>query len=389
MRPTPFTGVLAAVLSMLPASPAAAQTIAAPTPLAADGAGAVAPPGTTFAAPASPYSGAGASYAPSSPYILPNAPTATLEGTITGPPPGWDPYGTPGAQLPPAYSDAPLFGDFSQQGLPTAGRRLLDHWSFEFLWMPGNAGRELGINNVELSATMAFPFFWNAQNPLLVTPGFGIWYWNGPLSPHDMPARTYDAYLDLAWNPQVTQWLGGELDFRIGVYSDFDKVTIDALRYQAKGLAVITLNQAFQFKFGAWYLDRNRVKILPAGGVVWTPNSDVRFEILFPNPKLAQRLTTWGTTEWWWYVRGEYGGGAWEVKRDTHPGIIGGGGFVDHVDYNDLQVALGVEFKALSGLTGHIEAGIAFDRELFYTSRNPDSFFRPNTAFLLRAGISY
>jgi len=309
-----------------------------------------------------------------------------LGPSISPPPPQWDPYASPGAQLTPTDPLQPLFGGAAGQGLPKIGQRLLDHWQFEYLWMPGNASEELGIHHWELSGTFAFPFLWNSQYPLLVTPGFGMWFWNGPDSPHDMPTRTYDAFLEGAWNPQVNQWLGGELSFRIGVYSDFKKVTIDALRFQGKGMAVLTLNQAFQCKFGVWYLDRNRVKVLPAGGIIWTPNSDVRFEILFPNPRLTQRLTTWGTTEWWWYVRGEYGGGAWEFTRD--PASVGPG-VVDHVDYNDLEVALGLEFKALSGLTGHIEAGLAFDRELFYASRNPDAFFRPNPAFLLRAGITY
>lgn len=382
------------------------------------GGGAVSGPPSTFAPPLgssptpnyggtspyapSPYAGSGGTYAPPTyappsggppgysgpvPSVPPSSASGAILGpTISPPPPQWDPYASPGAQIAPTDPLQPLLGNFSGQSLPKIGQRLLDHWQFEYLWMPGNASKELGIHHWELSGTFAFPFLWNTQSPLLVTPGFGMWFWNGPDSPHDMPTRTYDAFLEGAWNPQVNQWLGGELSFRIGVYSDFKKVTFEALRYQGKGMAVLTLNQAFQCKFGVWYLDRNRVKLLPAGGVIWTPNSDVRFEILFPNPRLTQRLTTWGTTEWWWYVRGEYGGGAWEFTRD--PASVGGN-LVDHVDYNDLEAALGLEFKALSGLSGHIEAGIAFDRELFYTSRNPDAFFRPNPAFLLRAGITY
>ncbi len=320
---------------------------------------------------------------------MPNGPAATLEGSIGPPPPNWDPYAAPGQQAPSLLPNTPAFGEFAHDAPPTTGRRFLDNIAVNYMWMLGNGGDELGINHVELSTTLAFPFLWNAQCPLLVTPGFGTWWWNGPFTPFDMPPRTYDAYLDFAWNPRVTQWLGGELDFRVGVYSDFNKVSTLAIRPEGKGMAVLTLNQSFQFKFGVWYLNRNRVKIMPAGGIVWTPNSDVRFEILFPNPKLAQRLTTWGTTEWWWYVRGEYGGGAWEITRDP---VMGG--FVDRVDYNDIEVTLGLEFKALSGLTGYFEAGLAFNRELFYVSRDnwpgdTNGFFRPNTAFMLRAGIAY
>ncbi len=401
-----------AFLTLAPAAPAQAQRIAIPAsalaPAAATppvatlaqagtsyvqpGAEAAAPGAVTPGAqtPASPYTSpyAPPSYAPPSPYAA-NGPTATLEGSIGPPPPNWDPYATPEAQAPGILPETPAYGDFPHQTMPAAspGHRLLQEYGVDYLWISGTNG-ELGINNIELSATMAFPFLWNAQQPLLVTPGFGVWYWNGPISPNDLPPQTYDTYLDLAWNPQATSWLGGELNFRVGVYSDFRKITHEAIRLEGKGMAVLTLNQRWQAKFGVWYLDRNRVKVLPAGGLIWTPNADVRFEILFPNPKLAQRLTTWGTTNLWWYVAGYYGGGAWEFTRDPASDPLAGA-FRDRFDYNDIEISLGVEFDALSHLEGYFEAGLAFEREVFYVSRNPNSFFYPEIAFMLRAGLSY
>ena len=182
---------------------------------------------------------------------------------------------------------------------------------------------------MELSVTFAFPMFYNSQTPLLVTPGFAVHYWEGPLSvqplaptdppPADLPPRTYDAYLDAAWNPQITAWFGGELDFRIGVYSDFYRVASDSIRFTGKGMAVLTFSPSVKVKAGVWYLDRNVVKILPAGGICWTPNPDVYFNILFPNPKIGKRLTTWGNTDWWIYASGDYGGGKWAIRREQRP----------------------------------------------------------------------
>ena len=71
-----------------------------------------------------------------------------------------------------------------------------------------------------------------------------------------------------------------------------------------KGLAVLTFSPSIKIKAGVWYLDRVVVKILPAGGICWTPNPDVYFDILFPNPKIGKRLTTWGNTDWWIYCLG-------------------------------------------------------------------------------------
>ena len=112
-------------------------------------------------------------------------------------------------------------------------------------------------------------------------------------------------------------------------------------------------------------------------------SSDKTNNTLFPNPKLATRLSNFGSVEWWAYVRGEYGGGAWTVRRSF------GGGFVnDSIDYNDLRVALGLEFIRPGGMTGLFEVGVAFDREIRY--QEPTAMiFRPDPNVLLRAGLAY
>ena len=280
-------------------------------------------------------------------------PTATFQGNIQ-PAPSWDPYGAPGAQPPntlfpqdpclPAESPYPT-------GTMEKMQRFLQRVGIDYVWMPGTAEHELGLNDVDLSATFAIPFLYNTETPLLVTPGFGFQLWNGPWTP-DVPGQTYDAYLDFGWNPQVTPLLGSELGFRTGIYSDFKKFNGQSIRYQGHALAVLSFSPSVQVKAGVIYLDRKHIKMLPAGGIVWTPNSDVRFEFLFPNPKFAKRLTTYGNTDWWGYIRGEYGGGSWTISGEPS-------------DYNDIRVGLGLEFDRFSGCNGLFEVGGAFERELY------------------------
>ena len=313
------------------------------------------------------------------------APTATLEGTIQPPSVNWDPYATPGSTPPTLLPQDPYLqpGQLAPPGGTFARmQKLVQEIRLDYVWMPGSGPKEFGIHDAELSATFAIPFLYNTQTPLLVTPGFAMHFWNGPESPPadaDLPPYVFDAYLDSAWNPQATPWLAGELAFRVGVYSDFRRVTNESLRYMGHGYAVLSFTPSFKVKAGAMYLDRNHVKILPAGGLIWTPNPDIRFEILFPDPKITRRLTTMGNTEWWGYVRGEYGGGAWTVKRVS--------GVLDSADYNDMRVALGLEFIRLNGLTGLFEAGLAFEREILY-GKSPD-VFEPNSTVFLRGGVAY
>jgi hypothetical protein len=106
----------------------------------------------------------------------------------------------------------------------------------------------------------------------------------------------------------------------------------------------------------------------------------VRFDILFPNPKLTQYITTVGTSELWWYVAGEYGGGAWTIERAD--------GSSDRIDINDIRVMLGLEWMSQRGFGGFVEAGFVFEREVIYVV-DPSDSFDPDDTFMVRAGISF
>src|SRR5207248_154812 len=82
---------------------------------------------------------------------------------------------------------------------------------------------------------------------------------------------------------------------------------------------------------------------LPAGGLLWTPTPQVRFDIFFPQPKLSAYLTTVGQYELWWYLAGEYGGGAWTIQRAD--------GTDDRVDINDIRASAGLEMTGPRGIS--------------------------------------
>jgi len=318
------------------------------------------------------------------PAPLEPGPTATFEGTIQPPPPSFDPYAPPGTTPPTLLPRDPFLQPGSippVDGFYTKMTRFFQEARLDYVWMPGDSVEELGVNDIELSGTFAVPFFYNTETPLLITPGFAINYWSGPRGvAADLPARTFDAYLDTAWNPQPAPFLGAELAFRIGVYSDFKRVSNESIRYMGRGLMVLAFSPSCRIKAGIEYLDRNRVKILPAGGIVWTPNPDICFELVFPRPKITRRFWNVGNSQWWGYLRGEYGGGAWTVGRVA--------GFRDSFDYNDLRFALGLECRRDAGLGGLFEVGYSFEREIRYRSKLPE-VFRPNTTVFLRGGLIY
>jgi hypothetical protein len=347
-----------ASLVALACGPALAQRIVFPSMVADD-----------------PYSGTlGAS--PGSAYTPPPLPTL----------PTFDPYASPAPAPPPPalLPQGPAeTGILRSDGIFIPSPRFLEQIRFEGEWVARNGFGGLGISSLDLNASFAFPLLVR-QPPFFVTPGFAVHYWDGPDSNfypgRDLPPRTYDAYLDFAWRPIITPWLSGDLGVRVGVYSDFNFVNNDSIRVPSRGLGIVTLSPAWQIAAGVVYLDRFGVKILPAGGLIWTPNPDVRWEILFPRPKIAQRFYSFRTTDLWWYAAGEYGGGAWTIERVS--------GAHDAFDYNDYRVMAGLETKGVGRLRAWFEVGFAWNRGVQYF-RTDTPGFSPYDTVLLRGGLIY
>jgi len=315
-----------------------------------------------FTAPPNPYA-APAATTPYSPYApSPYAPTP-------------QPLYPEGIQMPQFMTAAPF--DIRQP------MRFMQEVRGRWTWLSPSGSQQLGVNDVETSATFAIPFF-QSNAPLLITPGFGIHFWQGPVTEApdfaELPGQTYDGYLDGAWHPQITPWFGANLGVRVGAYTDFNTFTTNSIRVMGRGLGIVTLTPTLQIAAGVVYIDRLLVKILPAGGLIWIPNPDTRWEILFPNPKLAHRWTSFGNTEVWYYLTGEYGGGSWTFQS-------GFNGSNQQFDYNDIRVALGLESYAHNGMHGLFEVGYVFDRQILYRTDRPE--YNPSDTLMLRAGLSY
>jgi len=270
-------------------------------------------------------------------------------------------------------------------------QRLMQQIGWEHTWLRASSRDDaFGVNRSELYVTFGFPVFFNPDTPLLVTPGFAFNWLDGPDVPEaDMPSRVYDAYLDAAWHPRFNDWFSADLGVRTGVWTDFNEVNSDSVRILGRGLGVLAFTPNMDILLGAWYLDRNRIKMLPAGGVHWRPTSHLDAYLVFPNPKVRMRSITMGASQWWVYFAGEYGGGRWTVERDIYDPVLDDfvrGG--DDVDYNDIRVVFGIEWETLTQARGHFEVGYVFDRELYFGGSDTPTQSLEDT-IMLRAGINF
>ncbi len=270
--------------------------------------------------------------------------------------------------------------------------RLFQGPRFRHTWLPGTNGfsgkkpNSLESNDSDISLVFAVPNFLNSSRPLYIIPSYTQHAWDGPTAVgSDLPGSAFSGFLDSGWETNPLQTLGTELAVRVGVFSAFDAINTDSIRVQGKALGRLRLTPTATLRAGVFYLDRNKIKILPAGGILWVPNQDTRFDLFFPEPKLSHYVATLGNSDVWWYLTGYYGGGAWTIKQTD--------GSHDEIDINDIRLMLGLEFGKSDQIRqgfrlGFIEAGYAFNRELLYRVRSSGNLDLENS-FVLRAGFAY
>ncbi len=150
------------ILALLAASSAHGQRIQVPTPLS----------DPAEFPPAAPPATAQPSLAP---------PSVSLGDVIQPANPAWDPYADPSAEPPALYPEG---GYIQPDGTVARPINLLHEVRLEHTFLVGDSANDehLEINSTEISASFAFPFFFN-PSPVVVTPGFAVHLLDGPLTP--------------------------------------------------------------------------------------------------------------------------------------------------------------------------------------------------------------
>ena len=290
------------------------------------------------------------------------------------------PYGTSGQNWWPSVEwPSQVWARLRENVLP----RILERPRFRHTYIFGNNGNELGVNETEVATTATIPNVGRSGQALRISPGF-IWhFWDGPdtaVTGVDLPSTTYSGFIgtDFISNPNSPS--GMEANVAVGIYSDFDNVSSQSIRVTGTLLGWQRLNSYTTAKLGVEYLDRVDVKILPAFGVFMTPNADLKLDIYFPRPKLAGRVPNIGNFEVWTYVGAEFGGGSWTIERL--------GMMDDQVDLNEVRSFLGAEWVGPRNVTGFLEFGYVFDRELVYRSDELNKTVLQDSV-MIRSGLAF
>ncbi len=247
----------------------------------------------------------------------------------------------------------------------------------------GGALRAIGSNDlstshVKASISLGVPLG-SFDNILGVQPSFRVDWIDSALIT-DVPSELFQGGVQFFWRKPITDRWSVMTIARPAVRSDFT-TTDNAFRVFALGLFNWSyIPDELSLSFGAVYLDRADIPLLPAIGLMWTPDSRTRLDLRFPQSRFSKRLAKDGAnSETWAYLAGGLGGNTWAVTRDD--------GRADEVSLRDFRLTVGLEHVIDGGGGCFLEAGYAFGRRLEYEST--ETKIDLNDGFIVRGGWTF
>ena len=177
----------------------------------------------------------------------------------------------------------------------------------------------------------------------------------------DVPTDLYETGVSFFYLKPINDRLSAMAIVRPSVRSDF---TTSDNAFRLFGLGLLTWDcvpDKLSLSFGAVYLDRADLPLLPAVGVTWTPQTTMRMELQFPQSRLAWRLAKDGAaSETWSYISAGIGGYTWAVTRAD--------GRTDELSLGDIRLLLGLDHIVDGGGGLFAELGYALNRHIEYQS---------------------
>ncbi|GHT10681.1 hypothetical protein FACS1894170_03180 [Planctomycetales bacterium] len=241
-------------------------------------------------------------------------------------------------------------------------RRFREATSFDFSYLPGgNKVNSFGLGQADVQMRLAFPCRFIPNNTgassgtgwFYVVPGASFFWFDGPVGPPDMSANAFGTYLKFGTEPQFNNVFGLRAWGQLGIFSDYHKITSDAFRFSGDLEGTVQISPQMQIVAGVLYLGRERIRVLPTGGLIYRPSEDWTLRLVFPNPKITKHLWKGQYADVSGYIDADYCGNTWDIK------------YIGATDYNDIRVGTGLEFVTPRKIAGYFEFGGSFARELY------------------------
>jgi hypothetical protein len=192
-----------------------------------------------------------------------------------------------------------------------------------------------------------------------VSPGFVMRWLNGPAST-DLPPYLFNILIDVGTGFRVNDRWAFDAVITPSWNTDFANKGYKLFRLPWQTVASYKIDDEWKLVMGVTDLAREDIQFLPVGGVTYTPlDGKCQFDLIFPRPKMAWKLSERDEGRWG-YVAGELGGGSFSIQRaNTQPDIV---------TLRDYRLLFGLESRSKKGHASRIEAGWVFGRAVEYQS---------------------
>ncbi|MCA9012442.1 MAG: hypothetical protein KDB01_21980 [Planctomycetaceae bacterium] len=186
-----------------------------------------------------------------------------------------------------------------------------------------------------------------------LTGAINIHWLAGPIS-SPLPPRLYDFTLGYQSRKKLSDQFSYDVSTSLGAYSDFEASARKGIRFPSHAVGMVHVNRSTDFIFGADYLDRDDIRVLPVVGLSLRDVflHGLRMDLVFPRPRIDYMLSETNRI----YLAGQMNGGTWQVRFPdrSNPAMT----------YRDLRLLLGFESTSKGGGLSAWEFGYVFDRRL-------------------------
>jgi len=238
-------------------------------------------------------------------------------------------------------------------------KQAVQQIAFSTGWLEAIGSNDLSSRFIETSVGLGVPLG-SFDNILGVTPSFRADFIDAAPT-MDVPAELFETGVNFFYRKPIHDRLSAMAILRPSVRSDF---TTSDEAFRIFGLGLLNWDyepDVLSLSFGAVYLDRADLPLLPAVGLTWTPNPTTKIDLRVPESKVAWRLDkNGGRNETWSYLTAGIGGNTWAVTRAS--------GQTDELSLRDIRLILGVDHVTDGGGGWFAEFGYALNRRIEYES---------------------
>ena len=239
--------------------------------------------------------------------------------------------------------------------------------AFRSEWLTSS---DFKLSTYDLSASVpTYPFF--GPPPPMIRGGFAY----TDLIDADafgLPANLFEYTVGLSWiRPINERWMVRSM-LGVALATDNMNMTSDAWQFRGGVFAVYEPDERWQWVFGAIAIGRNDLPVVPAVGVIWSPEPDRKIDLTFPKPKISMLISDDGSRQQWGHIGMGLGGGTWAFERADRTN--------DQLTYGDWRVVAGWESlpaplegkRFTPGRMLGVEIGYVFSRDVEFNSDSPD-----------------